>query len=90
MDLSPSKGKRVLLKPNAGRNVAPKTGITTDPEVVAAAIDAFKESGADVAVGESPITGVTTLEAFETSGIAAVANTRNCPLIDMNLSLIHI
>jgi uncharacterized protein (DUF362 family) len=85
IDLSPAKNKRVLLKPNAGRNVAPKTGITTEPEVVAAAIDAFRQAGADVAVGESPITGVTTLEAFETSGIAAVANKRDCPLIDMDV-----
>jgi len=85
IDLSPAKDKRVLLKPNVGRNVAPETGITTHPQVVAAAIDAFREYGADVAVGESPITGVTTLEAFETSGIAAVANTRNCPLLDMNI-----
>jgi uncharacterized protein (DUF362 family) len=85
IDLSPSKNKRVLLKPNAGRNVAPETGITTHPQVVAAAIDAFRESGADVAVGESPITGVTALQAFETSGIAAVANERNCPLFDMDV-----
>ena len=55
IDLSPAKNKRVLLKPNAGRNVAPETGITTHPQVVAAAIDAFRECGADVAVGESPI-----------------------------------
>jgi len=85
IDLSPAKNKRVLLKPNAGRNVAPETGITTHPQVVAAAIDAFRECGADVAVGESPITGVTALEAFETSGIAAVANERNCPLVDMDV-----
>ncbi len=85
IDLSPAKNKRVLLKPNAGRNVAPETGITTHPQVVAASIDAFREYGADVAVGESPITGVTTLEAFEISGIAAVANERNCPLIDMDV-----
>jgi uncharacterized protein (DUF362 family) len=85
IDLSPTKNKRVLLKPNAGRNVAPETGITTHPQVVAAAIDAFRECGADVAVGESPITGVTALEAFEISGIAAVANERDCPLIDMDV-----
>ena len=85
IDLSPSKNKCVLLKPNVGRNVAPETGDTTNPQVVAAAIDAFRESGADVAVGESPITGVTTLEAFETSGIAAVAKERNCLLIDMDV-----
>jgi len=85
IDLSPSKGKRVLLKPNVGRNVQPGTGITTDPQVVAGAIDAFREAGADVGVGESPITGVTMLDAFESSGIAAVAGERDCPLIDMDV-----
>jgi uncharacterized protein (DUF362 family) len=85
IDLSASKNKSVLLKPNVGRNVEPQTGITTHPQVVAAAIDAFRESGADVAVGESPITGVTMPDAFENSGITAVAKRRNCPLIDMNV-----
>ncbi|MHC4569645.1 MAG: DUF362 domain-containing protein, partial [Planctomycetota bacterium] len=85
MDLSPAKNKRVLLKPNVGRNVQPETGVTTHPLVIAAAIDAFREAGADVAVGESPIVGVAALDAFETSGVTAVAEERNCPLIDMDL-----
>jgi len=84
IDLSPVAGKRVLLKPNAGRMVDPYKGITTHPQVVAAAIDAFRESGAEVAVGESPITGMKTLEAFAQCGIQAVADERNCPLIDMD------
>jgi uncharacterized protein (DUF362 family) len=85
IDLSASKNKRVLLKPNVGRNVEPETGITTHPQVVAAAIDAFAEAGADVAIGESPIAGVTMLDAYENSGITAVAGNRNCPLIDMDV-----
>jgi uncharacterized protein (DUF362 family) len=84
IDLSPVKGKRVLLKPNAGRNVEAGKGITAHPEVVAAAIDAFREAGAEVAIGESPITGVKTLEAFENCGIKAVAEARKCRLIDMD------
>ena len=84
IDLSPAKGKSVLLKPNAGRMVEPEKGVTTHPQVVAAAIDAFRDAGADVAVGESPITGVKTLEAFEICGIKAIADERNCPLIDMD------
>lgn len=59
--------------------------MNTHPEVVAAAIDAFREAGADVAVGESPITGVAALEALEISGITAVAEGRDCPLIDMDV-----
>ena len=85
IDLSLSKNKRVLLKPNIGRNVLPQTGITTHPQVIAAAIDAFTEAGAHVAVGESPITGVKMPEAFENSGVAAIAKIRNCALIDMDV-----
>ena len=78
------RGKRLLLKPNAGRVARCGEGITTHPEVVAAAIDYFQEVGAEVAVGESPITGVKTMDAFESTGIADVARKRNCPLIDMD------
>ena len=78
------KDKRLLLKPNAGRCAAPASGVTTNPEVVAAAIDCFRAAGAIVAVGESPIAGVKTLEALETSGIAEVARERSCHLINMD------
>jgi len=84
IDLSPARGKRVLLKPNASREVEPETGVTTHPLVVAAAIDAFVDAGADVAVGESPITGMNAFDAFDRCGIRAVADKRNCPLIDMD------
>jgi len=84
VDLSPAGGKRVLLKPNAGRVAPPGAGITTHPDVIAAAIDAFREAGADVAVGESPIVGVRVQEAFEVTGIATAAAQRGCPLIDMD------
>ena len=84
IDLSPAKGKKVLLKPNAGRIASKGEGITTDPQVIAAAIDAFKQAGADVSVGESPITGVNAMKAFESTGITAVTLERNCRLIDMD------
>ena len=82
--MTPAKNKRVLLKPNVGRDVERETGVTTHPQVVAAAIDAFREAGAEVAVGESPIAGVKMLSAFESSGITTAAEERNCPLIDMD------
>jgi uncharacterized protein (DUF362 family) len=84
VDLSPARGKRVLLKPNIGRVAPPEAGITTHPQVVAAAIDAFREAGADVAVGESPILGVKTEEAFDAAGITLIARKRDCLLIDMD------
>ena len=83
-DLSPAKGKSVLLKPNAGRIAEPNSGICTNPDVVAAAIDAFREAGAVVAVGESPISGIKALEALESTGISKVARERDCPIIDMD------
>lgn len=74
----------MLLKPNAGRDVAFGKGVTTHPQVLAAAIDAFREAGASVAIGESPITGVKTPDAFARCGIQAMADERKCPLIDMD------
>ena len=85
IDLSIVSGKRVLLKPNVGRIAEPASGICTHPEVVAAAIDSFREAGAEVFVGESPISGVKTMEAFEATGIKEVADKRSCPLIDMDV-----
>ncbi|MBD3344633.1 MAG: DUF362 domain-containing protein [Chitinivibrionales bacterium] len=85
IDLSPARGKKVLLKPNAGRIDIPSSGIITNPQVVAGAIDSFKQAGAEVAVGESPITGVKAFDAFEASGIAAVCRERQCPMIDLDV-----
>lgn len=84
IELSASKGKRVLLKPNAGRIAECDSGVVTNPQVVAAAIDAFRKAGADVAVGESPITGVKAMEALEACGIADMARDRDCPLVDLD------
>ncbi len=85
MDLSGLSGKRVLLKPNVGRMADPGDGVNTDPQVVAATIDVLRAAGAEVAVGESPITGIKVLEAFEQAGVTAVCQERDCPLIDMDV-----
>jgi len=85
IDLSRARGKRVLLKPNIGRVAPPGVGINTDPQVIAAAIDVFREAGAEVAVGESPIAGVEAPEAFDTLGLTAIASERDCLLIDMDV-----
>jgi len=84
IDLSAAKGKRVLLKPNAGRLAAEDSGVVTNSQVVAAAIDAFREAGAEVSIGESPIIGIKTMEAYEQCGLAVMARERDCPLIDMD------
>ena len=77
-------GKTVLLKPNAGRAVEPLTGITTHPQVVAAAIDFFQQRGATVRVAESPILGFTAKQTFQSTGIAQVAAQRHVELVDLD------
>ena len=84
LTLPPLRGKRVLLKPNAGRHVEPEKGITTHPAVVAAACDFFTRAGATVAVGESTIIGVKPLECLESTGIAAVVRERGLALLDLD------
>lgn len=84
MDLSGVKGLRVLLKPNIGRSARPGTAVTTNPAVIAAAIDVFREAGAIVAIGESPIIGVDLEEAYRICGVTKIAQARKCPLIDMD------
>ncbi len=83
-DIPSVSGKNVLLKPNAGRAVEPLAGITTNPEVVAAAIDFFQHQRASVRVGESPIMGVTAAETFEASGIAEIARKHSVELLDLD------
>jgi uncharacterized protein (DUF362 family) len=84
IDLSVVKDKKVLLKPNAGRIATSDKGINTHPQVVAAAIDVFRKHGGDVSIGESPISGVNTMTAYDVTGIKEVADERNCTLIDMD------
>lgn len=79
-----ASGAKVLLKPNAGRMTRPMSGVDTHPEVIAAAIDAFREAGAQVSVGDSPIAGVRSLAALEMCGIAAVARARDVRVIDFD------
>jgi uncharacterized protein (DUF362 family) len=84
-DFTSLRGKRVLVKPNAGRFVSPDIGINTGPSVVAAVLDFLVENGADnVFVGESPILGVKALEALEKSGISEVVRKRGVDLVDLD------
>jgi uncharacterized protein (DUF362 family) len=85
LDLSSLAGKKVLIKPNAGRHVKACLGITVHPQAVAAAIDVFREANAgSIAIGESPILGVNTMKAFESTGVAEIARLKQIPLIDMD------
>lgn len=76
--------KKILLKPNAGRKVPQGTGVTTNPNVVRAACDFFKNEGAEVIVGEGTILGVTPFDCLESTGIAAEVRKCGVPMIDLD------
>lgn len=67
-------GDRVLLKPNVLLAAPPDKAVCTHPEVLRAAIRAFKEFGCDVVVGEQPGIGTAkeSRRALEVSGILEV------------------
>jgi uncharacterized protein (DUF362 family) len=67
------KGKRILLKPNAGRKGKVRTAICTNPEVIRGVIRFLKEKEAgEILVGDGALWGVNVWEAMETAGISAV------------------
>jgi len=85
LKLPPLAGKRILLKPNAGRLVPACSGITTHPSVVAAAIDFFRQfSPSEILLGESPILGVRALDALEKAGMSEIARSRGVQLVDLD------
>jgi len=85
LHLPPLQGKRILLKPNAGRLVPARSGVTTHPLAVAAAIDFFRQfDPAEILLGESPILGVRALEALEKAEMAEIARKKGVSLIDLD------
>ncbi len=79
------KGKKILLKPNAGRIASPGNGITTHPLVVLATIDHLKERGVDdIVIGESCIFGVNAQEAFRVTGMKEISEKGGVELIDLD------
>ncbi len=67
------------------RNAERGGGFRTRRGVVAAEVEFSRDPGAKVAGGESQKPGLKGWEAFEPAGITAVANKRDCPLIDMDV-----
>lgn len=85
LDLSTLKNKRILIKPNVGRIAPPESGYNTHPESVAAIIETLNNIGvAEIAIGESPIVGVDTFEAFRRAGFTEMAARYDVELIDFN------
>lgn len=76
------RGKRVLIKPNIGFKASPKSGVVTNPEVVAGAIRWAREAGAGkILVGDSCIYGVNSEEAFVSSGIKDAAENEGAEVV---------
>jgi uncharacterized protein (DUF362 family) len=60
---------RVLLKPNVGRSMPSNIGVNTSPDVTEAVFDYLRgKFEADYYIGDSPITGIRTKDAFLASG----------------------
>ncbi len=82
IDLNKITGKKVLLKPNVGRSAKPGQGYNTNPETLDAIIETFLTfEPSKIVIGESPLVGIDVFEAYEKSGIAAIANKYNIELI---------
>ena len=78
-------GLRVLIKPNVARLLPFSAGATVHPQVLSATIDYCRSLGAyEVAVGESPITGVKVMEAYEVCGIGDMAREKGATLLDFD------
>jgi len=85
IDLSHIKDKSVLIKPNIGRAARPEHGYNTHPQAVAAVIEAVRKyKPSKIAIGESPLVGINTFEAFKKAGITEIANQYGVELIDFD------
>jgi uncharacterized protein (DUF362 family) len=85
IDIPDLKGKTVLLKPNVGREVDPKLGINTNPEVVEAVFNYLKEHfSANYLIGDSPIINTDTKKAFQQSGYSDLINNKDLQFIDLD------
>ncbi len=77
-------GDTVLLKPNLVRPAHYTTGITTNPHLVEAAAILCRRAGAKrLVIADGACVGASTIEAFEQTGLTAVAERQRCELIDL-------
>ena len=78
-------GKTVLLKPNVGREVDPRTGVNTNPDVVRAVFNYLKKRfKAKFLIGDSPIINTNTRNAFKHSGFSELINDPEIHFIDLD------
>jgi uncharacterized protein (DUF362 family) len=85
IDLSCLADKNVLIKPNVGRAAKPEHGYNAHPLAIAGVIDSIRKyNPLKITIGESPLVGIDTFEAFEKSGVAEMARLYGIELIDLD------
>ena len=85
IDIPDLNGKRVLLKPNLGRNVKRNLGINTSPTVTNAVFQYLrKRFDAKFFIGDSPIIGVKSKEAFISSGYGFLMDRKDIRFINLD------
>jgi len=78
-------GKTVLLKPNVGREIDPRTGVNTNPDVVSAVFKYLKKRfKAKYLIGDSPIINTDTRNAFKQSGFSQLINDPEIHFVDLD------
>ncbi|MBY9007608.1 MAG: DUF362 domain-containing protein [Candidatus Lokiarchaeota archaeon] len=77
--------KTILLKPNVGREVGPKLGVNTNPDVVSAVFNYLNSRfEAKFLLGDSPIINTDTNKAFISSGYSNLINNNKLQYIDLD------
>ncbi len=85
IEIPPLNGKRVLLKPNVGRETNPKLGINTNPDVVSAIFEYLrKRFTAEFFLGDSPIVNTDTRKAFSQSGYSDLLKEKQLKFLDFD------
>jgi uncharacterized protein (DUF362 family) len=80
-----AEGKKVLLKPNAGRLGPAKSALCTNPEVLRGLIRFFRDRGAGVIyVGDGALTGINVWEAMDSAGITDVCQEEGASLVNLD------
>ena len=78
------KGSVVMLKPNAGHAEPPETSVCTNPEVIRAVIREVKKAEPkEIVIAEAAAIGCDTVECFEVSGIAKMAEEEGVECYDI-------
>ncbi len=77
------RGDRVLLKPNLLAAKSPAKAVTTHPSMIRGMIQIIRDGGGIPSIGDSPGIG-SAAKVAEKAGIAAVAKSMDCPIVEFN------